>query len=111
VVSVESLFKRSFLAENGLESDDCGVSILVRQVQCGSRLTAQGTGSDVATRFELLDEVWGYESDVMSRTIDTHIGQLHLKLERDPASPQHILTVRKSGYRLRITTHEDEPPE
>ena len=53
---------------------------------------------------ELLEEVWGYESDVVSRTVDTHIGQLRQKLECDPAAPQFILTVRKSGYRLRMAT-------
>ena len=54
----------------------------------------------VATRVELLTEVWGYSSAVISRTIDTHIAELRRKLEDDPAAPRHILTVRKSGYRL-----------
>ena len=56
----------------------------------------------VVSRFELLDEVWDYGSDVLSRTVDTHIGQLRLKLERWPAAPRHILTVRKHGYRLEL---------
>jgi two-component system, OmpR family, alkaline phosphatase synthesis response regulator PhoP len=55
---------------------------------------------EVASRFELLTEVWGYGSDVMSRTVDTHVGQLRAKLESDPTAPRWILTVRKSGYRL-----------
>jgi len=54
----------------------------------------------VATRAELLDEVWQYEADVMSRTVDVHILELRRKLEQDPANPVHILTVRKTGYRL-----------
>ena len=54
----------------------------------------------VASRHELLQEVWGYEADVVSRTVDTHIAQLRQKLELDPDAPRHILTVRKSGYRL-----------
>lgn len=53
-----------------------------------------------AGRAELLDEVWRYEVDVMSRTVDVHILELRRKLERDPAIPQHILTIRKTGYRL-----------
>jgi DNA-binding response OmpR family regulator len=57
---------------------------------------------NVVSRFELLREVWGYGSDVMSRTVDTHIGQLRAKLERDPAAPSWIITVRKSGYRIRL---------
>jgi len=54
----------------------------------------------VATRIELLKEVWGYDDSVMSRTVDTHIAELRRKLEADPANPQHILTVLKTGYRL-----------
>ncbi|MEO8194307.1 MAG: response regulator transcription factor [Gemmatimonadales bacterium] len=55
---------------------------------------------NVVGRLELLREVWGYGSDVVSRTVDTHVGELRRKLEEDPASPKHILTVRKTGYRL-----------
>jgi two-component system alkaline phosphatase synthesis response regulator PhoP len=54
----------------------------------------------VATRSELLREVWGYQDCVVSRTLDTHVGELRRKLEDDPARPRHILTVRKAGYRL-----------
>ena len=54
----------------------------------------------VASRLELLSEVWGHSSAVLTRTVDTHIGELRRKLEADPARPRHILTVRKAGYRL-----------
>lgn len=54
----------------------------------------------VATRLELLREVWAYDDTVVSRTVDTHIAELRRKLERDPANPRHILTVLKVGYRL-----------
>jgi DNA-binding response OmpR family regulator len=57
---------------------------------------------EVASRYELLHEVWGYGSDVMSRTVDTHVGQLRAKLEDSPTEPRWILTVRKSGYRIRL---------
>ena len=55
---------------------------------------------EVVSRYELLREVWGYGSDVMSRTVDTHVRQLRMKLE-DPRTEPWILTVRKSGYPLR----------
>ena len=55
---------------------------------------------NVVGRLDLLREVWGYGSDVVSRTVDTHVGELRRKLEIDPARPRHILTVRKTGYRL-----------
>jgi DNA-binding response OmpR family regulator len=54
----------------------------------------------VVSRTELLTEVWGYQDEVMSRTVDTHIAELRRKLEDDPATPRHFLTVRKAGYRF-----------
>jgi DNA-binding response OmpR family regulator len=57
-------------------------------------------GGRVASRLELLREVWGYAEDVMSRTVDTHVAMLRRKLERDPAHPRHIVTVRTFGYRI-----------
>ncbi|HZH80326.1 MAG TPA: response regulator transcription factor [Gemmatimonadales bacterium] len=57
-------------------------------------------GGAVATRMELLTEVWGYSAAVLSRTVDTHVAELRRKLESDAAAPKHILTVRKAGYRL-----------
>ncbi len=56
----------------------------------------------VVSRHELLREVWGYESDVTTRTVDAHVAELRKKIEDDPASPRHILTVWKVGYRLRL---------
>ena len=54
----------------------------------------------VASRLELLREVWGHSAAVLTRTVDTHIAELRRKLEADPSSPRHVLTVRKAGYRL-----------
>ncbi len=52
------------------------------------------------SRPALMDRVWGYQADVLSRTVDTHVAELRRKLEADPASPRYLLTVRKVGYRL-----------
>jgi two-component system alkaline phosphatase synthesis response regulator PhoP len=57
-------------------------------------------GGAVVPRLDLLRDVWGYSDSVVSRTVDTHIAELRRKLEDDPSSPRHILTVRKAGYRL-----------
>jgi two-component system, OmpR family, alkaline phosphatase synthesis response regulator PhoP len=56
----------------------------------------------VVSRLQLMREVWGYSAAVVSRTVDTHIAELRRKLEENPATPRHILTVRKTGYRLRL---------
>ncbi len=55
----------------------------------------------VASRSELLEEVWGYaNTDVQTRTVDIHVAELRRKLEQDPSDPEHLLTVRGVGYRL-----------
>jgi DNA-binding response OmpR family regulator len=54
----------------------------------------------VISRHDLLREVWGYGASVVSRTVDTHVAELRRKLEDDPTTPRHILTVWKIGYRL-----------
>jgi DNA-binding response OmpR family regulator len=48
----------------------------------------------------LMNQVWGYQADVLSRTVDSHIAELRRKLEHDPGRPRHLITVRKFGYRL-----------
>ncbi len=53
----------------------------------------------VVSRLDLMREVWGYTAAVVSRTVDTHVAALRKKLEDDPSSPRHLLTVRKAGYR------------
>ena len=55
------------------------------------------------TRDELLDKVWGYDAMPVTRTVDVHVGSLRQKLERNPAHPEHILTVHRRGYRLPLT--------
>lgn len=57
-------------------------------------------GGRIATRVELMREVWGHRAAIVSRTVDTHVAELRRKLEADPANPRHILTVRKAGYRF-----------
>jgi DNA-binding response OmpR family regulator len=53
------------------------------------------------TRSELIEAVWGYESDVNhDRTVDVHIRHLREKLEEDPAQPRWLVTVRGIGYKF-----------
>ena len=54
----------------------------------------------VASRMELLREVWGHQADVVTRTVDIHVAELRRKLEDDVSEPRHIITVWKAGYRL-----------
>jgi DNA-binding response OmpR family regulator len=52
------------------------------------------------SRARFLEEVWGHERFPTTRTVDQHIAKLRGKVEADPASPRHILTVFGLGYRL-----------
>ncbi len=54
---------------------------------------------EVITRADLLDRVWGLEAYPTTRTVDNHVAGLRSKLERDPAQPIHLLTVRGVGYK------------
>jgi hypothetical protein len=55
----------------------------------------------IASRMELLREVWGAGAAVSRRAVDTHIARLRRKLEENPAKPRHILTALAWGYRFR----------
>jgi DNA-binding response OmpR family regulator len=60
----------------------------------------------VISRAELLRDVWGYHASTVSRTVDTHMAGLRLKLEDDPLAPRHLVTLWTAGYVLRL---EAEP--
>jgi DNA-binding response OmpR family regulator len=51
------------------------------------------------SRGSLLEEVWGAETDVTDRTVDSHIASLRRKIEDNPDCPDRIQTVYKVGYR------------
>jgi DNA-binding response OmpR family regulator len=55
----------------------------------------------VYSRRMLLEALWGAADYREPRTIDVHVRHLREKLERDPADPEYILTVRGVGYRFR----------
>jgi len=80
-----------------------GKPILLRPKEFELLMALVRRKGNVVGRLELLREVWGYGSDVVSRTVDTHVGELRRKLEADPAQPKYILTVRKTGYRLNVS--------
>jgi DNA-binding response OmpR family regulator len=60
---------------------------------------AQNPGR-LLTREVLLDRVWGYGYFGDGRLVDVHVRRLRAKVEKDPAHPRHIVTVRGLGYKL-----------
>jgi two-component system, OmpR family, response regulator RegX3 len=53
----------------------------------------------VLSRQQLLQRVWQYDGGD-ERLVDVHVGRLRHKIEDDPASPEHLVTVRGFGYKL-----------
>ena len=54
----------------------------------------------VLTRMQLIDRVWGVDYVGDTKTLDVHVKRLRAKIEEDPASPRHIVTVRGLGYKF-----------
>jgi DNA-binding response OmpR family regulator len=79
-----------------------GAPVLLRPKEYDLLIALLQRRGQVASRAELLEEVWGYSGEVYSRTVDTHVAELRRKLEDNAAEPRHILTVRKSGYRIAL---------
>lgn len=48
----------------------------------------------------LLQQVWGYDASIRTRTLDVHVGRLRAKIETEPRKPRLLLTVPGVGYRL-----------
>ena len=54
----------------------------------------------VLTRSQLIDRVWGSDYFGDTKTLDVHIKRLRAKIEKDPANPEYIQTVRGLGYKF-----------
>lgn len=54
----------------------------------------------VLTRTQLIDRVWGSDYVGDTKTLDVHIKRLRSKIEKDPANPEFILTIRGLGYKF-----------
>jgi len=116
---VKAVLRRAELSRNGdvveepLVHDELTIDFAKRSVELRGepiRLTyvefeilsalARSPGR-VFSRSMLLERLWGDSSYRDPRTIDVHIRHLREKLERDPAAPELIFTVRGVGYHFR----------
>lgn len=84
--------------------------LLLTEDECKIRLTEKETGilkylyragGKPVLRDELLHEVWGYNANVTTHTLETHIYRLRQKIENDP-SQARILLTEAGGYRLTL---------
>ena len=63
---------------------------------------------EVFSRLALLDQVWGYQHEGYEHTVNTHINRLRMKIEKDAAAPEIILTVWGKGYKFAVAEPEGE---
>jgi two-component system response regulator RegX3 len=54
----------------------------------------------VLTRMQLIDRVWGADYVGDTKTLDVHVKRLRAKIETEPTTPRHIVTVRGLGYKF-----------
>jgi two-component system response regulator RegX3 len=54
----------------------------------------------VLTRSQLIDRVWGSDYFGDTKTLDVHVKRLRAKIEKDPANPVYIQTIRGLGYKF-----------
>ena len=83
------------LAAHRVKLDDKEISLTAKEFALLQYLTERM--GRVQTRDALLDEVWGYNSEVTTRTVDTHVKRLRAKLKHVGSN---IETVRGVGYRF-----------
>ncbi|HKS56836.1 MAG TPA: response regulator transcription factor [Steroidobacteraceae bacterium] len=77
-----------------------GLEVALRPKEYDLLLELLRHRGEVRSRLDLMQNVWGYSSAVITRTVDTHMFELRRKLEADATHPRHITTVRGIGYRL-----------
>jgi two-component system response regulator RegX3 len=78
--------------------DDQQIELTPKEFELLSVLVSRA--GKLVTRDFLMDEVWGPSYFGDTKTLDVHIKRLRSKVEKDPANPIHILTVRGLGYRF-----------
>jgi DNA-binding response OmpR family regulator len=78
-----------------------GTSVQLTYVEFELLRTMASHPGRVYSRKMLLEALWGASDYREPRTIDVHVRHLREKLERDPADPEFLLTVRGVGYRFR----------
>ena len=86
-------FRRAELRRSGEHMDLTAIELKVIQFFVTNP-------SRVLTRAQVIDEVWGRDVSITDRVVDTHVVKLRRKIEVDPTTPRHIVSVRGIGYRF-----------
>jgi two-component system, OmpR family, alkaline phosphatase synthesis response regulator PhoP len=87
-----------------------GVLIELRPREYDLLLALVRRQGNAVSRRDLLREVWGYDDDIESRTIDSHIVELRRRLQSSAPDAVQIVTTRKVGYRLAAESQPERHP-
>lgn len=90
-ISIDFKKQEAFIDNNPIDFSTTELNILKYFIQ---------REGDVVTRHQLLDDVWGYDNYPTTRTVDNFILSIRKKIEPDPTTPKHLLTIHKSGYKF-----------
>jgi DNA-binding response OmpR family regulator len=88
------------LARRQAWRDGAEVSLTVTEFNVLALLTSRP--GEVFSRTDLLRDVWGYEVDIETRTVDAHVYRLRKKIEVDSEAPRYIHSVPAIGYRFAV---------
>ncbi len=83
-----------------------GAKIRLTEKETGILRYLLRTAGQVVSREQLLHEVWGYNAQVTTHTLETHIYRLRQKIELDPSDTKILLTA-EGGYRLNAEADSD----
>lgn len=86
--------------DEGVVLDADGQELHLTSTEFRLLVELAGANGKVLSREDLLERVWHYDYFGDSRLVDVHMRRLRIKVEADPANPEHLLTVRGAGYKL-----------
>ena len=89
----------TFRPGSKLLHDDKGSKLKLTEKETAILRFLYRAGQKVVGRDMLLAEVWGYNSNVTTHTLETHIYRLRQKIEPDPSNAR-ILVTEPGGYKL-----------
>jgi len=84
-------FKRFQMFKNGKEVKLTSAEFKILKLLLANK-------GEPVSRHTILGDIWN--SEVTTRTVDTHIWNLREKMEKNPSNPKHIITVHRIGYKF-----------
>ncbi|UTO28349.1 response regulator transcription factor [Bartonella harrusi] len=99
--AVFSIGPYSFKPRQRLLVDQCNKKMHLTEKEAAILKYLYSTNDKIVSRETLLEQIWGYNKNVVTHTLETHIYRLRQKIEKDPSNAQILLTDQ-NGYRLNL---------